>query len=144
MSDSAPAASPTGICLLGHGVVGAGVVKILAEQRDLLHRRTGLRFDVRHVAVRDPAKHAAAHPGLPFTTDAQAAIDDPKTDVVLELVGGTAAAAGWVERALKLGKSVVTANKALLSARGPELFALARKHNACIAFEASCGGGVPR
>ena len=135
--------NPIGIGVLGCGVVGSGVVRILAEQRDLLERRTGLRFDLRHVAVRDPGKHAAIRPGLPYTADANAAIDDPKVAIVVETVGGTAAAAAYVERALRLGKPVVTANKSLLAARGPDLFALARKHNACIAFEASCGGGIP-
>src|SRR5205807_2457852 len=82
---------------------------------------------------------ASAH----LTANAAAAIDDPRTRIVVELVGGTTAAAEYMERALKLGKPVVTANKSLLSARGPELFALARKHNTCIGFEASCGGGIP-
>ena len=135
-------ASPTGICLLGHGVVGGGVVKILAEQRDLIRQRTGLRFDLRHVVVQDRQRHAGRG-DLPLTTDANAAIDDPRVQVVVELVGGTTVAGTLIERALKQGKHVVTANKALLSARGPELFALARKHDACIAFEASCGGGIP-
>jgi homoserine dehydrogenase len=135
--------NPIGISLLGCGVVGSGVVRMLNEQRELLERRTGLRFDLRHVVVRDPAAHASKHPGLPYSSDASAAIDDPKVSVVIETVGGTTAAAGYVERALRLGKPVVTANKSLLAARGPELFALARKHDACIAFEASCGGGVP-
>ena len=137
----------TGICLLGHGVVGGGVVKILAEQRELLAARTGQRFELRHVVVRDPARHAAAAAGtnakLPLTSDAHAAIDDPRTQVVVELIGGTTQAAGLIERALRLGKPVVTANKSLLAARGAELFALARKHDTCIAFEASCGGGIP-
>ncbi|MDB5290470.1 MAG: homoserine dehydrogenase [Phycisphaerales bacterium] len=133
----------TGICLLGCGIVGGGVVKILTEQAELLRQRIGVRFDIRHVVVRDPKKHAAAHPGLPLSTDAIAAIDDPKVQIVVELMGGTSAAGALVERALKLGKPVVTANKSLLAARGPELFALARKHNTAIAFEASCGGGIP-
>jgi len=133
----------TGICLLGCGVVGSGVVRILADQAELLHRRTGLQFDIRHVVVRDEAKHRARQLGLPVTTDAAAAIEDPNVKIVVELMGGTEAAADLVERALKLGKHVVTANKSLLALRGPELFALARKHDACIAFEASCGGGIP-
>ncbi|HEX8912348.1 MAG TPA: hypothetical protein VF796_08300, partial [Humisphaera sp.] len=54
---SLSAASPVGVCLLGCGVVGGGVVRILREHQDLLFRRTGLRFDLRHVVVRDPAKH---------------------------------------------------------------------------------------
>jgi homoserine dehydrogenase len=82
-------------------------------------------------------------PGAPYCTDAATAIDDPNTNIVVELIGGTGVAAELIERALRLGKSVVTANKALLAARGPELFALARKHGASIGFEASCAGGIP-
>lgn len=141
---SEPSPGPTlGIALLGCGIVGGGVVRILTEQRDLLARRTGLRFDVRHCVVRDPARHAAQHPGLPWTTDARAAIEDPTVDVVLELMGGTTPAGPLVEHALRLGKPVVTANKSLLAQHGPDLFALARRHDACIAFEGSAGGGIP-
>jgi homoserine dehydrogenase len=133
----------TGICLLGCGVVGGGVVKILTEQRDLLADRTGQRFDIRHVVVRDPKKYAASCGNLPLTTNANGAIDDPATKIVVELIGGTGLAGELIERALRLGKPVITANKSLLASRGHELFALARKHNTCIAFEASCGGGIP-
>lgn len=134
---------PIGICLLGSGIVGGGVVRLLTEQADMLRRRAGLSFELRHIVVRDPKKHSASSANLPLTTNAEAAIDDPKTSIVIELIGGTTAAGAWIERALRLGKPVVTANKSLLAARGPELFALARKHNSCIAFEASCGGGIP-
>jgi homoserine dehydrogenase len=132
-----------GICLLGSGVVGGGVVRLLTEQAEMLRRRAGLSFELRHVVVRDLKKHAANGAKLPLTTNAEAAIDDPKTRIVIELIGGTTTAGTLIERALKQGKPVVTANKSLLALRGPELFALARKHNACIAFEASCGGGIP-
>src|SRR4051794_21500398 len=142
MSESSPGSS-IGICLLGCGVVGGGVVKILTEQRDLLLGRTGVRFDIRHVVVRDVARPAGASPDLPWTTDARAAIEDRKVQVVLELIGGTTPAGQFVEHALKLGKPVVTANKSLLAQHGPDLFALARRHNTCIAFEASAGGGIP-
>ena len=134
--------STIGICLLGCGVVGGGVVKILTQQAELLQRRAGLKFDIRHVVVRDPGKRPA-NSDFPISSDGLAAIDDPKVQIVLELMGGAMPAGEWVERALKLGKPVVTANKSLLAARGPELFALARRHNTCIAFEASCGGGIP-
>jgi homoserine dehydrogenase len=130
-----------GVTLLGHGTVGGGVAHVLVQQRKLLRQRTGLNFDLIHVAERDPAKQTVK--GLPYTTDAAAAIDDPKTDIVIELIGGTGIAAEFIERALHLGKPVVTANKSLLALRGPELFALARKHNTAIAFEASCAGGIP-
>ncbi len=132
-----------GICLLGCGIVGSGVVRLLREQQELLARRTGLTFDIRHVVVRDVARHKAAHGDLPLTSDAAAAIDDPAVKIVIEVMGGRDPASGYIERALRLGKPVVTANKSLLAERGPELFALARKHGACIAFEASAGGGIP-
>lgn len=132
-----------GVALLGCGVVGGGVERILREQRELLRNRTGIDFDLRHVVVKDRNDYPPNHAELPMSTDAAAAIDDPKTDVVIELIGGTTVAGTFIERALKLGKPVVTANKSLLAARGPELFALARQHNTCIAFEASCGGGIP-
>ena len=132
-----------GVTLVGHGVVGSGVVRILTEQADLLLARTGLRFDLRHVVVRDVAKHRAASPNLPLTTDLAAAVDDPKVKIVVEVIGGTTTAAAAIERALRAGKHVVTANKSLLAARGADLFALARKGLAAIAFESSCGGGIP-
>jgi homoserine dehydrogenase len=134
---------PIGICLLGNGIVGGGVIRLLTEQAEMLRRRAGLSFEIRHVVVRDVKKHSTHSANLPLTTNAEAAIDDPGTRIVIELIGGTSAAGTLVERALRLGKPVVTANKSLLAARGPELFALARKHNSCIAFEASCGGGIP-
>jgi homoserine dehydrogenase len=136
------AKSAIGITLLGCGTVGGGVAGLLLAQRKLLRQRTGLDIVLLHVAERDASKHGQV-PGAPYCTDAEAAIDDPNTNIVVELIGGAGVAAQLIERALRLGKSVVTANKALLAARGPELFALARKHNACIGFEASCAGGIP-
>src|SRR5450432_3685066 len=132
-----------GICLLGCGIVGGGVEKILREQRKLLRDRTGIDFELRHVVVKDRDAFPPNHAELPMSTDANAAIDDPKSNIIVELIGGTTIAGTFIERALKLGKPIVTANKSLLAARGPELFALARQHNTAIAFEASCGGGIP-
>jgi len=128
--------------MLGCGVVGTGVARILREEGALIAARTGLQLDIAHVIVRD-AKKNRAHFDLPFHSDAEKAIDDPKTKIVVELMGGTDAAAKYVERALRLGKPVVTANKSLLASRGPQLFKLAREHKTCIAFEASCAGGIP-
>jgi homoserine dehydrogenase len=131
-----------GIALLGCGIVGGGVASILLDQQELLRQRTGLNFELRHVVVRD-TKKADRRGGLPISTDAMAAIADPAVQIVVELVGGTTTAGDYVRAALKAGKPVVTANKALLAAAGAELFKLARTHNSCIAFEASCGGGIP-
>src|SRR5438128_2351583 len=117
-----------GVCLLGCGIVGGGVQKILREQRELLLARTGIDFELRHVVVKDRESFPPNHAELPMSLDANAAIDDPKTDVVVELIGGTGIAGTFIERALKLGKPAVTANKSLLAVKGQDLFALARKH----------------
>src|SRR5690606_37580171 len=100
-------------------------------------------FVLRHVVVKSKEDYPPEAANLPMTTDGNAAIDDPATDVIIELIGGTGVAATFVEQALKAGKPVVTANKALLATRGRGLFALARQHNTAIAFEASAGGGIP-
>ena len=132
-----------GITLLGCGTVGGGVVNVLMQQRELLKQRTGIDFVLRHVVVKSREEYPPNHAELPMSLDANAAIDDPASDVIIELIGGTGVAFTFVERALKLGKPVVTANKALLAVKGPELFKLAREKNTCIAFEASAGGGIP-
>ena len=132
-----------GVTLLGCGTVGGGVVSVLTKQREMLRQRTGIDFVLRHVVVKSEAEYPPNAQELPMSTDAAAAIDDPKSDVVIELIGGTGVAFTFVERALKLGKPVVTANKALLAVKGPELLALARSKGTCIAFEASAGGGIP-
>ena len=94
--------------------------------------------------MRHPAKATADG-----AIDAALVTDDPQAffaaelDAVVEVAGGLDPVGGYVEEALKAGKPVVTANKSLLAARGPELFGLARQHDAAIAFEASCGGGIP-
>jgi homoserine dehydrogenase len=135
-------ANSIGITVLGCGVVGGGVVNILTEQRELLRSRTGLTFDVLHIVDKNPDV-AKRFPSIAFTTDASAAIADPKVQIVVELIGGTGVAGKFVEQALTAGKHVVTANKSLLATRGSEFFSLARKHDASIGFEASCGGGIP-
>src|SRR5688500_17807881 len=132
-----------GVTLLGCGTVGGGVVSILLKQRDLLRQRTGLELVLKHVVVKSKEEYPPNAAELPMSLDANAAIDDPATQVVIELIGGMGVAFTFVERALKAGKAVVTANKALLATKGPELFKLAREKNTCIAFEASAGGGIP-
>ncbi|HEY8668653.1 MAG TPA: homoserine dehydrogenase [Tepidisphaeraceae bacterium] len=133
------------IALLGCGVVGAGVAHILCEQRELIRQRTGLSFNIRHIVVRDLQKNRGPRLRLqqPLSVDPVAAINDPEVQIVVELIGGTTAAGELIELALRQGKHIITANKSLLASRGPELFAIAKRHNASIAFEASCGGGIP-
>ncbi len=133
-----------GVGVIGFGTVGVGTVKILLENRDLIHRRTGFYLDVARVADID----LETDRGIPLdasvmTDDARALIADPAVDIVVELIGGYEPAATFIREALEHGKYVVTANKALLATRGWELFEAAEKNNTSIAFEASVGGGIP-
>jgi homoserine dehydrogenase len=135
---------PLGIAVVGCGTVGTGTVKILLEQAARLEQRAGRPITLRKVVVRNLSKVEGLNlpPGA-ATTDLKAAIQDPSVHVVCELVGGTTAAKDVVLEALKAGKHVVTANKALLADSGPELFAAARKAERAICFEAAVAGGVP-
>ena len=136
--------SPTRISILGLGTVASGVVKILTEQSQRVSRRAGQTFEIRHVVVRDPAKSRKADvDAATVSTDWLAAVSDEDVDVVLELIGGTTTAREAVLAAIQHGKHVVTANKALLSEHGTELFAAARDANVCIAYEAAVAGGIP-
>ncbi len=130
--------------MLGLGTVGAGVAKILSESRPPLLDKTGLDIRLHKVAVRDvkKARALALDPAL-LTTDAMAVATDPEVDIVVEVIGGIEPARALVTAALNAGKSVVTANKALLATHGKELFELALAHKTSIGFEASVCGGVP-
>lgn len=134
-----------GIGMIGCGTVGTGVAKLLREEAELYRSRTGVRIELRRVLVRDPAKacRAAALPSSLVTADAEDFFATADMPIIVEVAGGAGAISRHVRRALTAGKHVVTANKSLLAAEGSELFTLARKHQASIAFEASCGGGIP-
>lgn len=138
-------AEPVSVGLLGLGVVGTGVAKLLVEQTERLTRRSGRRLDLTHVAVRDLNKPRGvtlpAHARL--TADPAAVVADPKIAVIIETMGGIHPARELMLEALASGKDVVTANKALLAEHGSELFDAARKHGRALAFEASVGGGIP-
>ncbi len=134
-----------GVGLIGCGTVGAGVVALLDKQAALYTHRLGRPLQLRRVLVRDTTKYQA-HPGLPqgaLTADPDRFFATHDMPIVVEVAGGGGAVAQHVSRALSMGKHVVTANKAMLAQQGPQLFALARQHQASIAFEASCGGGIP-
>ncbi|MDA0989179.1 MAG: homoserine dehydrogenase [Verrucomicrobia bacterium] len=133
-----------GIGLLGFGTVGAGVVEGLLTNGDHLASRLGFRPELTHIADLDITSDRGVDvPDGLLTTDAESVIDDPDTHVIIELIGGTGIAKTLAIRALKLGKAVVTANKALLAKHGDELFDLAEAHNTEIYFGASVGGGIP-
>ena len=130
--------------LIGFGVIGTGVARLLRETGDQITQRAGIRLDLVRIADKDldTPRDVAVPPEL-LTSDAADVINDPSIRVVIELVGGIHPARDFIEASLAAGKDVVTANKALLAHDGPELFALARQHQRCIAFEASVGGGIP-
>ena len=130
--------------MIGGGTVGSGVFHALRLNGDLMASRIDVKVSVRKVAVKafdEPRPYAI--PTSFMTTDWQSVVHDPQVDVVAELVGGTSLARTMILAALKLGKPVVTANKALLSAHGEELFAAAQQYGTNLYYEASVCGGIP-
>ena len=130
--------------IIGGGTVGSGVYEALQRNGALLASRIGVAVKVHRLAVRDlKKKRATPIPRALLTTDWREVVFDPKVQLVAELIGGTTTAREVILAALKLGKPVVTANKALLSAQGEELFAAAKKYGANLYYEASVCGGIP-
>src|SRR5690242_8958074 len=130
--------------IIGGGTVGSGVYEALQRNGQLLASRIGANVKVHRVAVRDLKKKRATHfPKSLLTTDWREVVFDPEVQLVAELVGGTTLAREIILAALKLGKPVVTANKALLSAHGEELFEAAKNYGANLYYEASVCGGIP-
>ncbi len=133
-----------GIGILGLGTVGQGVWKHLTEKQTDLESRLGVKLDLRRAAVRDlKKKRAVKVPSAKTTRNPLEVVDDPKIHVVCELIGGTTVARELTLRALRAGKVVVSANKALLCQHGPEIFDAVRRHGGQFLFEASVAGGIP-
>ncbi|MBR2441402.1 MAG: homoserine dehydrogenase [Lentisphaeria bacterium] len=131
-----------GVGIIGFGTVGAGVAQCLLENGDIIARRDGVRLVLKRVADLDiTTDRGVKIPDGVLTTNAMEAIEE--CDIIVELVGGTTIAKTFILEALKRGKPVVTANKALLAKFGEELFAEAEKTGADIYYEASVGGGIP-
>ena len=130
--------------MIGGGTVGSGVFHALQKNGGLMAARLGVKLAFRKIAVKafdEPRPYPIARALM--TTDWQEVVNDPQIHVVIELVGGTGIAKVMVLAALAQGKTVVTANKALISACGPELFAAAAKGGANLYYEASVCGGIP-
>jgi homoserine dehydrogenase len=130
--------------MIGGGTVGSGVFHALQQNGELMAARLGVKIAFRKIAVKafdEPRPYPIARALM--TTDWQEVINDPEIHIIIELVGGTGIAKTMVLAALQQGKTVVTANKALLSAHGKELFAAATKHGANLYYEASVCGGIP-
>ena len=132
------------IGLAGLGNVGVGVYKNLERNAELLTERTGHRFEVGKVAVRDRAKRRDIEvPPELFAPSWSELVTDPGIDVIVELMGGVDEAHQLVKSAILAGKSVVTGNKALLAEHGHELIALAEERDVPLYFEGAVAGGIP-
>jgi homoserine dehydrogenase len=132
------------IGLVGFGTVGAGVAKLLLEQSGAIAERTGLRLELAKVVDLDTTTpRPVTLPAGMLTNDIGAILNDKSIQIGIELVGGTRIAKDIQLKLLAAGKDVVTANKALLAEHGCEIFAAASKQGRCVAFEASCAGGIP-
>lgn len=130
--------------LIGLGTVGSGVVEIFERHREDFMRRAGVDIRLTRFADRTTERFAAL--GLPAeacSDDWQSVVADPEVDIVIELIGGTGVARDVVLAALDAGKSVVTANKALMASAGQEVMDRAQERGVDVAFEASVGGGIP-
>ena len=139
---SAPHVVRIGIC--GLGTVGQGVWKHFERSRADLESRLGVKLELVRASVRDLGKKRDVRVGPgKLTTDPISVAIDPSIDIVCELIGGTGIAREVTLAALALGKVVVSANKALISAHGAEIFETARRHGGYFLFEASVAGGIP-
>jgi homoserine dehydrogenase len=131
-----------GIALLGLGNVGLGTYRILEQHKSAIERRLGARVRVRHVLVRD-ARRARGLEIPELTTDFEKVLADREVSVVVELMGGIEPARSHLLRAIESGRHVVTANKALLSLHGEELFSRALERGVDLHFEGAVCGGIP-
>ena len=132
------------IGLIGFGTIGTGVVKLLQESSDLIAGRLGTEIRLQRIADIDIRKsRAISVDEALLTTDAAEILNDPEIDIVVELMGGYEPARTFILTAMKHGKHIVTANKALLATHGNEIFRSAMRHGINIGFEASVGGTVP-
>ena len=127
--------------MLGCGVVGSEIARLLALNADDLAARSGAKLELVKVAVRDLNRKNIAKELL--TTDLMSVVNDPNIDLIIEVIGGIEPARALILAALESGKSVVTANKALLAKHGGELFAAADKFGADLYYEAAVAGAIP-
>lgn len=129
------------VALLGHGVVGSGVVEILENNASGIKKKAGKSVYVKHILDLREFPELAYHDK--FTKDFSTIVEDPEVEVVVEAMGGIEPAYSFVKESLCAGKSVVTSNKELVAAKGAELLALAAENHVNFLFEASVGGGIP-
>jgi len=136
--------SPIKIGLLGLGTVGRGTYNVLRRNQTEITRRAGRGIEVAIIGVRDAAKaRSLVGDAVPVTTDLTEVVGHPQIDIVVELIGGYEPARTLVLEAIRRGKHVVTANKAMLARHGNEIFEAARARGVMVAFEGAVAGGIP-
>lgn len=130
--------------ILGLGTVGGGTFQVLQKNKLLIEKRLGAHLEIKAIATRTPSRAASWNcPPELVSNNPDAVLNDPQIEIVAELIGGIEPARGFVLRALKSGKSVVTANKELIAKHGPELRAAADEAGVDLLFEGAVGGGIP-
>ncbi len=133
-----------GIGFLGAGTVGSTLIRRLMLESNHITAKTGLHMVVEDIAVRDLTKDRGVKiPPELLTTRPDRVVDNPKVQIVVEVMGGLEPAGALIERALRSGKAVVTANKALMADRGSKLLEVAESSGVSLLFEAAVGGGIP-
>jgi len=135
--------APIGIALLGAGTVGQGVTRALEAGAERYDARVGRPLALRAVLVRDAQRQRDGVPADRLTTDLDALLADESTHIVVELLGGEEPARAYIERALRSGRHVVTANKEVMAKHGAALLAIAAEHGVRLLYEAAVGGGIP-
>ena len=138
-----PPLTPLRVALLGCGVVGSEVARLITEQAADLRARAGRPLELVGIAIRDEKRERPGIDRALFTTDAKALVSHEDVDLVIELIGGLEPARSLILAALRHGASVVTANKALLAEDGATLFAAAEQAGADLYFEAAVAGAIP-
>lgn len=129
------------IAILGFGTVGSGVYEVLKKDSTVIADRVGNEVKIKYIVeIRDFSDHEAA---ALFTKDYDSVLRDDSVSIVVEMMGGVEPAYTFTKNAILSGKSVVTSNKALIAAKGAELFQLAREKGVFYRYEASVGGGIP-
>ncbi|MCL2157518.1 MAG: homoserine dehydrogenase [Methanobrevibacter sp.] len=132
------------IGLIGFGTIGAGVVEIFNKNQDILSKKVGKQVNLKKVADLDiTTDRGVKIDSKLLTTNVNDVLEDEDIDIVIELIGGYEPAKTFILKAMKNGKHVVSANKALIAKHWEELIATANENNVRFSFEASVGGGIP-
>lgn len=132
------------IGLCGLGTVGTGVAEVIERNRELIRERAGVDLQIVRALVRqNRRRRTGAAANIPLTSKPEAVVSADDVDIVVELMGGVEPAYRLITEALRAGKPVVTANKAVLAAHGPELMRLAARHHTGLYFEGAVAGGIP-